>query len=200
MQVDGFLAFDTETTGLDASARILEVAVVVFENDEPIHEWSQLLCPENVDWNDEKVKSALEVNKLTPDMLRGRPTFEQVLPDLLLELSHDIWVAHNAEFDIRMINQELARMQRPALTPPLVVCTKNLAAHLSPSAKGNRLYEVAARYNVPQEDAHRAAVDAATCGRVLAAMLREGRVPREDSGLREMCKTAGAGWRNRRRY
>jgi DNA polymerase-3 subunit epsilon len=190
MQVDGFAAFDTETTGLDAHARILEIAVVTFEGGVPVREWSQLLCPEDVDWNDERVQGALAVNKIDPKDLKGHPTFEQVLPDLLLELSHSIWVAHNAAFDIRMLNQELTRAKRPALEPPLVVCTKNLAAHLSPDTKGNKLYEVAARYNVPQDAAHRAAVDATTCGLILAAMLRAGRVPREDSGLREMCKTA----------
>ena len=88
---------------------------VRFERGVPVREWTELVCPPDVDWDHIDVRRALEVNKLSPDTLRGRPTFEALLPALAAELSHDVWVAHNAEFDVKMVNQELARLGRPAV-------------------------------------------------------------------------------------
>ena len=197
MWSDGWIAFDTETTGLGPSARIVEIAVVVFEKNEPVHEWSRLLCPENVDWNDAQVQGALAVNQIKTADLKGQPTFADVLPDLLLELGHHVWVAHNASFDVRMINQEMRRLGRPVLSPPLLLCTRDLAIHLGGPPKGNKLGDVAARFNVKQDGEHRAAVDATVCGRVLAAMVQTGKLPANDAAIAALVRKNGA---SRRRY
>jgi DNA polymerase-3 subunit epsilon len=199
MWSDGYAAFDTETSGLGASARVLEIGVVTFEGGKPVHEWSRLLCPEGVDWDNDKVKEALAVNKLTREQLQGQPTFDEILPDLLLELSLPTLVAHNAEFDVRMLNQELQRLSKPALSPQLLVCTKDLASHFNWTNDPNRLENVAPRYGVVQEAAHRAIVDARTCGLVLAAMLQRHPLPMDGARMAELCRTVNAAWRNRRR-
>jgi hypothetical protein len=173
---------------------------VVFEGGEPVHEWSQLLCPEDVDWNSTDVQRALEVNRIDRRDLLGKPTFRDVLPDLVLELSQPVWVAHNADFDMRMLRQELQRLGQPLQEPELLICTKNLAAKLNTGSGGNRLEEVATRYNVSIDLAHRAVADAKTCGRVLNAMLRHGGVPQEDNAMKELCKQAAVAWRGKRRY
>lgn len=177
-----YCSFDTETTGFGSRARVLEIGLVVFENFLPVHEWSTLLCPEDVDWDNEHVKQAMFINKIDPDSLRGQPTFAQALPNILLELSHDTLVAHNASFDMGMMGQELSRAGVPLLTPKMVVCTKILATKLG-GGSGNRLQDVAPRFGVVQESAHRAVVDARVCGLVFAAMLRTGRLPVEDAPM-----------------
>jgi DNA polymerase-3 subunit epsilon len=199
MWTDSWIAFDCETTGLDERARIVEIAVVRFERGVPVREWTELVCPPDVDWDHIDVRRALEVNKLSPDTLRGRPTFEALLPALAAELSHDVWVAHNAEFDVKMVNQELARLGRPAVAPKLLVCTRNLGSHLNDGPTGNRLFEVAERYGVSQSDAHRAAVDARTSGLILAAMMQAGKLPADDAGLAELGQAAADGWKAKRR-
>jgi DNA polymerase III subunit epsilon len=199
MWTDSWIAFDCETTGLDERARIVEIAVVRFERGVPVREWTELVCPPNVDWDNIDVRRALDVNKLTPEQLRGRPTFEALLPTLEAELSHDVWVAHNAEFDVKMVNQELARLGRPAVVPPLLVCTRNLGSHFNDGVAGNRLFEVAERYGIPQSDAHRAAVDARTCGLILAAMMQTGKLPTDDEGMTALGKTAADGWTAKRK-
>ena len=200
MWADGFVAFDTETTGLGATARIVEIACVTFEKGVPTHEWTQLLYPEDVDWDDVGVRKALEVNRIDPASLRGQPSFAQALGDILVELSHPIWVAHNADFDVRMLNQELQRLGRPALTPQFLVCTKNLASQLNNTTTGNRLADVACRYNVLQEGAHRAAADAITCGRVLARMHEQGHLPSEDEAMKVLCARTSAQWKGKHRW
>lgn len=177
---------------MGSTARVLEVGVVTFEGGRPVREWSALICPPDLDFTDSKVQEALAVNKLTRELLQGRLTFEQILPDLLVELSHDVLVAHNMDFDLRMLSQELKRLSRPALVPRLPICTLDLASHLSGKPKGNKLGDVATRYNIPQNGAHRAVADATVCGLVLAAMLRAGHVPGEDVAMSELTKTASS--------
>lgn len=200
MWTDGFVAFDTETTGLGSSARIVELACVTFERGVIAREWTQMFYPEDVDWGDPQVKKALEVNRIDPAELRDKPKFGDVLGDILLELSHSVWVAHNAVFDVKQIDQELQRLSRPALSLPFVICTKNLASRLNNSSAGNRLADVACRYGVMQEGAHRAAADAITCGRVLTRMAEQGLLPTEDEAMRTFCLQAHNQWSAKHRW
>jgi DNA polymerase III epsilon subunit-like protein len=193
-----FLAIDVETTGFGRNARVLEIAAVAFENGLPVREYSQLLCPEGVDWNDSRVQEALLVNHLTYADLEGKPTFAQILPDLMVALAHPVWVAHNFSFDFLQVQQEFARAGRSLEAPPLTICTRRLAAYLSHEIKGNKLHEVAARYGVAQEGAHRAAVDARVCGYILYSMQKQGVLPADDAGIRELSRSADHSWRLRR--
>lgn len=197
--LDSFIAFDTETTGFGPTARILEIAVVVFEQGEPVHAWEQLLCPEGVDWGSENVQKALAVNKIDPKDLQGKPTFKQVFPDLMLELSSDIWVAHNASFDIQMIQQEAQRIQKLVQPPPLVACTLQLAAYRT-NAKNNKLADVAARYSVLQDGAHRAAADATVCGRIFREMIRKDEIPPTVGGMKDLIQAAEKAWKTRSKW
>lgn len=197
MWADGWVSIDTETTGLGSTARIVEVAAVTFEGGKPVREWSSLLFPEDVNWDDKDVRKALEVNKLTLEELRGKPRFADILADLLVEIAHPVLVAHNAEFDERMVNQELKRLGREALKPQMLICTKNLANKLNNGQPGNRLEQVAPRFGIPQGDAHRAVVDARVCGLILAEMNRRGLLPTNDEAMSALCRQSAAQWRGR---
>lgn len=189
---NSWVVIDTETSGLDSTARVLEVAAVVFEQGVVVREWSALINPPGFDWDDPKIEKALAVNKLTRDVCAGKPSFAQILSDLLVELSHDVIVGHNLEFDLRLLGQELALLGRPPVVPRLAICTKNLASSLNNTSTGNRLTDVACRYNVLQEGAHRAAADAITCGRILARMHAQGHLPTDDEEMKVFCMRAHA--------
>lgn len=199
-----WVAFDTETTGLDGSARIIEIACVLFENGEIVEDWSTLICPEDVDWNDENVKKALAVNQIDPSSLVGKPTFAQTLDRINFAFdASPVWVAHNAEFDLRMLNQEHRRYHQtdfPFSRPGedmYCFCTKLLSRSLHPLERGHRLQETASRWGVVQDGAHRASSDAITCGRILDAMSK-GRLPDDVMQVNELQKQAGS--TGRRRY
>jgi len=185
--IDEWVAFDTETTGLGPDARIVEIGIVVFVQGEPVHEYSQLLCPDGVNWEDPNVQKAMEVNGISQEDLKGKPTFAEVYPRVLLELSLDVWVAHNASFDMQMLEQECSRIGKPKPEPAILVCTKNLSSHLRMARTGNRLSEVAARYKVAQASAHRAVVDARTCGLVLSSMVEQGSLPGHREDMKALC-------------
>lgn len=189
---DSYVAFDTETTGLGAQARVIEIAAVTFEKGIPVHSWSSLLWPgDSVDWEHPDVKGALEVNQITRKELEGKPSFEEVLPSLLVELSHSVWVAHNAEFDVRMLSQEMRRLDRTLRLPELLVCTRNLSRHTCRKERGHRLADVAPRFDIVPDGAHRAVVDAEVCGKVLWSMVSRGLLPEDGEQLKSILVSYG---------
>lgn len=169
-----FLAFDTETTGFRSDARIVEIGCVLFDDGEPVERWSSLIHPVGIDWEDANVKKALEVNKLAAAEIETGPTFDKIVDELLAAFSSaGIWVAHNAEFDLRMLSQEFQRLGHPRI--PLepargVRCTLALSRALHPRERGHKLSEAAARWGIVPDGLHRASSDALTCGRILNAM------------------------------
>lgn len=155
---------DTETTGLYPAAgdRVIEVAVVAFDNGIVTDRWSTLLDPQRT--------LDAEVTQLTgirPEELTGQPTFAAIVPDLLGKLRNRLLVAYNASFDRTFLLHEFGRTGK-AFPPgtrwldPLV-----FAKQLQKGQGGHKLGMVAKRLGVPLEEAHRAAADAECAGWVL---------------------------------
>lgn len=192
MWEEGWVAFDTETTGFGKSDRVIEFGAVYFELGEPVYEWSTLINPEDVDWENERVKEACLINGLSREELEKQLPFKEVLPKILLELSVPVWVAHNATFDTRMLNQEMERAGAPSLVLPTLACTMTLAR--GAGCTRGALSAVAERYDVFQPEAHRASVDAEVSGRIFAEMIRRGEVPNDREALAQFVrKTASLG-------
>jgi DNA polymerase-3 subunit epsilon len=200
---DTFASLDTETTGFGPKARIIEVAVVTFEKGKIAREWSTLLNPEGVDWDSEQVKGALAVNKMTRAQLLDAPQFKDIVADLLLELAHPFWAAHNAEFDLNMLAQERGRLgdtTLPAAVSEICFDTMALSAQIHPAEKTHKLGNTAERWGVVQDGSHRAAADAITCGRILQKMVEAGKVPTAREEAAAFQKTASAAWKSRKRW
>src|SRR5580692_6762500 len=105
-----FLSIDVETTGFSSHARIIEIGCVLFEGEEPVDKWSSLVRPIGIDWNEEHVREALEVTKIMSEEIEKAPTFPQIFHRLFTYLrSARVWIAHSANFDIRMLNAEFQR-------------------------------------------------------------------------------------------
>ena len=201
--VDRYVAFDTETTGLNGDARIIEIALVLFDRGKVVSEYSTLVNPGNeVDWTDANVQKALEVNKIKLADLQGKPSFPDIFHHLFQHFrAADVWVAHNTEFDTRMMNQEQQRHKKTdfPLRPRLSLDTKLLSNKLHPHEKGHRLMEVAPRWGVVQDGAHRAASDAITCGRILSAMVQKNALPSDIGDMMSFHKQASVEWGSTRR-
>lgn len=199
MILECFVAFDTETTGLGPEARILEVAAVQFYKGKVVREWSRLLHPNGIEWEDEKVKQALAVNHLTFEMIMGNPLFEDIRCELLQELSEEVWVAHNTCFDIRMIEQEMSKLgECLEYKPELILDTVPLDYRFNPGQFLKRkLGDVCQRWGVVQDGAHRAVADAKACGDILWKMVESGRLPTEPDKLLEFQREASLSWQHK---
>jgi DNA polymerase III subunit epsilon len=101
------IVFDTETTGLDRKTdRIVEIGCVeivdLMPTDRTYHQYINPLMPVSRD--------AYKIHGLSDVFLRSKPTFKRIHNRFLSFIEGARLVAHNATFDISMINEELDRL------------------------------------------------------------------------------------------
>ena len=196
------LAFDTETTGVGESARIVEVGCVLWDEGRVAVTMAWLLKPGDVDYADPKVADAMRVNQINPATLKDAPSFAQAFPEIRNALGQaPVRVAHNAPFDQRMLRQEFKRAVAEGKLPAdagkgkavsHTLDTLALDLFLNPDVKGRKLEVVAARWGVSDWNKHRAAGDAEASVRILQAMAP--RLPDEMHEVLEVQKEAQCKW------
>ncbi len=139
------LILDTETTGLDPRTgdRVLEVAAIEVVNLMPTgREFHRLIDPER-----DVPPEAARVHGFTREMLRGKPVFARVLPELLDFLGDDPVVAHNAPFDFGFLDTEFALAGHPPLDRARMVDTLEIAKKRFPGLS-NSLDALCRRFGV----------------------------------------------------
>lgn len=153
-----FIAFDTETTGLDpASGRIVEIGAVKFDRRGAIARYNVLINPEMP-----MPEEAGKVNGITDAMLKDKPLIAAVFPDFFDFIGTGILVAHNAPFDINYVNAELKRAGKPPLTNK-AVDTRIFAKEVFPGLSSYALQDLAVQFGITALEAHRAEDDARVC-------------------------------------
>ena len=60
------------------------------------------------------------LTNITNDMVKNEPTIDAILPDILEFFDDCILVAHNANFDIGFLNENLRRNNLPEITNPII--------------------------------------------------------------------------------
>ena len=153
-----FIAFDTETTGLDAAVgKIVEIGGVKFDRRGIIARYNVLINPQMP-----MPEEAGKVNGITDAMLKDKPVIAAIFPDFLEFTGTGILVAHNAPFDINYVNTELARAEKPLLTNK-VVDTRIFAKEVFPGLSSYALQDLAVQFGITALEAHRAEDDARVC-------------------------------------
>lgn len=107
------IVLDTETTGLDPASgdRVIEVAAIEIFNFMPTGAtYHQLIDPER-----DIPEEATRVHGMTAEMLRGKPLFRAIAPQMLDFLGDSEIIAHNAPFDFGFLDAELVRAGHPRL-------------------------------------------------------------------------------------
>jgi len=110
------IVVDTETTGLDPTEghRVVEVAGIELFNRLPTGKFfHSYVNPER-----DVPEGALAVHGLTSEFLATHPRFAEIVDAFLEFIGSDPLVIHNAEFDLKFINAELGRLDRPPLALP----------------------------------------------------------------------------------
>jgi DNA polymerase III subunit epsilon len=126
------IVLDTETTGLDPDAghRIVEVAALELVNHLPTGRTFHSYVNPQRDMPEE----AFRVHGLGAEFLRDYPVFAEVVDPLLEFLGDSPLVIHNAAFDVRFLNAELARHGREPLPPDRALDSLLLAQRRFPGA------------------------------------------------------------------
>jgi DNA polymerase-3 subunit epsilon len=165
----GFCVVDVETTGLQPGLdRVLEIAVVRCDGDgAPVDEWHTLVHPQRPvdgEW----------VHGISDEMVAGAPLFDDLVPRLLSSLDGAVLVAHNAAFDRKFVEDELARAGHRVDLPYL--CTMHMRRHVGLAAPVmHRLSWACWQAATPIDQAHAAISDARAVAGLLAAYLRDSR-------------------------
>lgn len=173
------VAFDTETTGLDAFSgdRVIEFAAVELEigDDGQVvrqHDHTFFINP-----GMPIPRAATEVSGISDKDVADAPPFEQVAFEIRDLLADAVTVAHNYEFDRLMLTRELERAGLAWPEPLAEIDTLELSHRVFPEARNHKLADLCERTGVMLEGAHRAANDAAACGRAFVELVRRASVP-----------------------
>lgn len=159
------VVLDFETTGLShALDRIIEVGAVRLENGQITDELS-LLCDPGVPL---KPKIS-EITGITDLMLRGKESPTEGVRKLLDFIGDCPVAAHNAPFDMGMLQAECARMGVSFHAP--VLDTLTFSRRLYPNQRSHRLGAVCRLLGVSLKNAHRAVHDAAATAQCLSKMF-----------------------------
>lgn len=165
------ICFDTETTGFDPETgdRLVEIGAVELINHLPtgniFHEY---INPER-DVPEEVVK----VHGLTNEFLADKPTFAQIAQKWVDFIGDDgIFVAHNAQFDMKFINYELKKLGYEVYEWDRVVDTLAIAKNEFPGARNN-LDALCRRFNIDNSARtfHGALLDAQLLAEVYLQLL-----------------------------
>jgi DNA polymerase-3 subunit epsilon len=126
------IVLDTETTGLDPATgdRIVEIACLELVNHVPTgRTYHQYLNPERA-----MSAEAFAVHGLGDDFLADQPRFAEIVDAFAGFVGDAGLVIHNAEFDLKFLDAELAKIGRPPLGPARATDTLALARKRFPGA------------------------------------------------------------------
>jgi len=162
------VAIDTETTGLDPSAghRIVEIACVELVNHVPTgNEFHRYVNPQRA-----MPADAFAIHGLDDDFLARFDAFDAIVEAFLEFIADSPLVIHNAEFDLRFINAELAQVEREPIDRTRAIDTLAIARRKYPGAQAS-LDALCKRFEIDLSgrDKHGALIDT----RLLAAVYLE---------------------------
>ncbi len=178
-----FVAFDTETTGLFISSRVVELGAVKFRASEVLETFQSMVDPGEPIPDD-----ATAVHGITDHQVAGQPLIAQVLPQFEVFAQDAVLVAHNAPYDIGILATEYARLRRAPLDSPVLdSCALARTARLGTS---NHKLGTLAEYFGISRSAHRALADSLAVHQVFWRCLKRLRYTPE-TPVEEVFRAAG---------
>jgi DNA polymerase-3 subunit epsilon len=163
-----FTVFDTETTGLNPSAgdEIISVGALRIINNRLLYKetFEQLIDPRRV-----LPTESIKFHGIQPEMLEGQPTINEVLPMFHRFCEDTILIAHNAAFDMRMLQLKEKETGIAFINP--VLDTLLLSAVVHSSHEHHNLEDIAKRLGIRIVGRHTALGDAITTGEIFLKLI-----------------------------
>ncbi len=168
-----YAVFDCETTGTDpATDEIVSLAVVRLDGDgSEAARFASLVRP-----SQPIPAEASAVHGIDDQDVAGAPFFGAIAGRVLELLDGAVLVAHNAAFDLAMLQQALRRVGL-RYEPPAVACTLEAFRLLEPAAASHRLEAICERHGIALDGAHEALGDVLATTGLLRILLARGIAP-----------------------
>ncbi|MDI9310303.1 MAG: exonuclease domain-containing protein [Limnohabitans sp.] len=156
---------DIETTGGQFNEEgITEIAIYKFDGHEVVDQFISLVNPEK-----QIQPFVVKLTGINNAMLRSAPKFYEVAKRII-EITEDcIIVAHNSEFDYRILRTEFRRLGYHFQKPTL--CTIELSKKLIPDQPSYSLGKLVRGLGIPVADRHRANGDAMATVKLFKMLL-----------------------------
>ena len=119
------IVLDTETTGLDpfSGHKIVEIGAIELVRHVP----TENVFHEYIDPQRDIPQEAFDVHGLSSDFLRGKPKFAEIANKFLNFIGDTKLIIHNAAFDMKFLNAELASINLPQLPKDQAIDTLDIA-------------------------------------------------------------------------
>ncbi|MGB6150797.1 MAG: exonuclease domain-containing protein [Pricia sp.] len=149
-----YTILDIETTGGKYNEEgITEIAIHKFDGHQVVDQFISLVNPEK-----EIQPFVVKLTGINNKMLRTAPKFHEVAKRIVEITEDSVLVAHNAQFDYRILRTEFRRLgynfERKTL------CTVDLSKKLIPEAESHSLGKLVRSLGIAVSDRHRANGDA----------------------------------------
>jgi DNA polymerase III epsilon subunit family exonuclease len=164
-----FVVVDVETTDARTPpGRIMELGAYRVRAGRIVAEFKSLVNPET------PIPSFIVgLTGINDEMVRHAPRFAEIASAWLRFADMSVLVAHNASFDVRFLNHELARVYPGRRMCNAHLCTVKLARGLLPDLVNHRLHTIAEHFAVPIPHRHRAPDDARATAEILIRLLAQ---------------------------
>ena len=149
-----YAILDIETTGGKYNEEgITEIAIYKYDGHQVVDQFISLINPER-----DIQPFVVNLTGINSSMLRNAPKFYEVAKRIV-EITEDcILVAHNAQFDYRILVTEFSRLGFDFVRETL--CTVELSKMLIPNQASYSLGKLVRSLGIPVADRHRASGDA----------------------------------------
>lgn len=156
---------DVETTGGKYNEEgITEIAIYRFDGHQIVDQFSSLINPERPIH-----PYVVNLTGINEKMLHSAPKFYEVAKRIIEITSGTVLVAHNANFDYRVIKMEFDRLGYEFDCQTL--CTVELSKQLIPGKPSYSLGKLVRSLGIPIADRHRAAGDAMATVKLFKLLL-----------------------------
>ncbi len=163
-----FIAFDFETTGLDAeNDRVIEIAAIRFVDGQAADKFVTLVNPGRA-----ISPEIADITGINDEMVKDSPTEEKIVDEFIDFLGNEPLVAHNIPFDIAFLRALRNRFGKEQVDHDLYD-TLQLSRVFLYFRPAHNLGSAAEFFGYDAEGSHRAEQDTINCGNVFLHLIEE---------------------------
>jgi len=162
-----FVVLDVEAiVATTKTARVIELGAYRIHRGEITDNFQTLINP-----GERLPRYIATMTGISDEMLAAAPRFSEIVNPWLEFAGDAVLVAHNSNFDLPLVNREIARVFPGHRMRNADLCTVDLARRMVWNSERHNLDALADHFGIENPNRHRAGGDALTTARILLRLL-----------------------------